>query len=503
MVKVKPMGTYEIRYSDLRKPGFKITGLRTDECHTIILRRNWVEFVEFEDAFFRTASSVMLPNGIPPSDSGTCDEQSNQDGIALVAMCLRHCEQFPDKKILVAGHTDTSGADSYNIPLSHHRASCVHAALAGEREEFITAASGPHLTNKEKLYPDEMQIVDWAADTFGWPCSMKQNITLWKATLAFQKSYNENGQAGNLNVPPLDLTGKFDRPTWGAIFDCYEAKLADLLGVTLADLPILRQHLTFLDAQKPVVGCGEYHPIDQVGRDNYHSQKNRRVEVQFFDPGEEPQLSCLKGECEATECELYDPRAYKRRRLGETTLTELWDAHWDRPGEPARNDEERKLILSAPQLPDGEKVLFEITQEAQGIITVINPPLESMAQGGRAEAVFNQWFHRDRIAYQVALKEGEGDDRFPPVSFSFVATAAGRQVAADPLLFSALLETSLVLITSSGEEPLANIPYTLLSPWGTRVGQSGTQGEIVIPNLPPGGLSIMIDDKVYAYDNTK
>ncbi|MGH7340958.1 MAG: hypothetical protein ACREKH_10755, partial [Candidatus Rokuibacteriota bacterium] len=73
-----------------------------------------------------------------------------------------------------------------------------------------------------------------------------------------------------------------------------------------------RASLAFVDAQR-TVGCGENHPLTANAIENRQSQIDRRVEVLFFDPGEEPKLDChpAKGKCVADACEIYRKKLFK------------------------------------------------------------------------------------------------------------------------------------------------------------------------------------------------
>ena len=64
-------------------------------------------------------------------------------------------------------------------------------------------------------------------------------------------------------------------------------RLAELSHTDVAGLEVLRNKLHWLYDDLRRVGCGEYHPTDMPGKDNFKSQKNRRVELLFYDPGKE------------------------------------------------------------------------------------------------------------------------------------------------------------------------------------------------------------------------
>jgi outer membrane protein OmpA-like peptidoglycan-associated protein len=47
----------------------------------------------------------------------------------LLTKAMRALREFPNKKYLIAGHTDSQGNDAYNLNLSENRASAVRAYL--------------------------------------------------------------------------------------------------------------------------------------------------------------------------------------------------------------------------------------------------------------------------------------------------------------------------------------------------------------------------------------
>jgi hypothetical protein len=104
--------------------------------------------------------------------------------------------------------------------------------------------------------------------------------------------------------------------TWRAVFDCYEDALADEISeedsveARLADVKALRETLVFVDRSRKSLGFGEHHTIDQIGRDNVRSQANRRVELLFFNEGEEPNL-----DASPRDSEIYLPGRYQRTSI--------------------------------------------------------------------------------------------------------------------------------------------------------------------------------------------
>jgi len=155
---------------------------------------------------------------------------------------------------------------------------------------------------------DYKQILLWLTHSLGWTCdpgnkTNTYNAQTQQAVSAFQVQYNTRFSAG------LPTHGKVDRETWGAFFDVYMEELKHLMGTDEAGLKEVRKALSFLSCAR--IGCGENFPITPNRRANYKTPIDRRVEVLFFDPGEEPRMDChAGGTCQPDQCELYDGTTY-------------------------------------------------------------------------------------------------------------------------------------------------------------------------------------------------
>ena len=484
------MARYEVRLKDLLRgngPGIQLT---PGGLHTVAIRRQRADFIEFADTLFRNNSGVLLPSETAPSADGV-----PHPGLDVVASCFRYARANPDKKILITGHTDSVGSDEANVRLSQIRAQSAHGMIVGLRDQFAEACWGPHLTAESRypnggdgskkgvLWDDYGDVLNWISVHLGWPCRTgypKSPPWLYDATLQFQSAYNAS-DLGPSSAKPLKRSGKFDVATWGAVYDCYESKLAEALHTDLAGLAELRAELRFVKADQPWVGCGEFKTVDQVGRDNYRSQKNRRVEVLFFDPGEESDLPCLAAACQPAACELYDLQCYKRDPVP------LWVASWE-PHDFAGVGMPRKMVVDAPDLPDGVPVTFSLSQKANGLETVVGNPAVALLQGGRAGLEFGEWFDKSRVTYQVDLKDGES---FPPVVFRFKASLQGKEVQSAPLAYSDSIGYQCIY-DNDVSTPVADQRFTVLSPWGTLRGRTDAQGNLRVDGLPPGGAQVVL-----------
>lgn len=253
------------------------------------------QVLDVEDALFNTGSAVVLPN------DGSCDPAApdvlRTEGVKMIAVCLDQHARFPDQMALVVGHTDTVGSDDDNYELSMLRANNVLALLIGDKDLWVQTAVDKHVDD------DLRAILTWIAGHFAIDC--KPGKKLSRALEAFQVAEA---------IDPKGATA--DADTWGAIYERYQTILGTLLKLTAAELTELQTSLTFVDDTKPALGCGERYPKLAPGQDNHDAAENRRVEVFFFDPGEEPFFDCPEDEpCPTEDLDLYDSRFYVHERI--------------------------------------------------------------------------------------------------------------------------------------------------------------------------------------------
>jgi len=273
--------------------------------------------LDVEDVHFHFDSSVMMP------DYGDCgqnldDADANRiTGLAVLRAVYKHAAEHPEMKILIAGHTDKEGSDKYNLELSRLRAENVLHLLLGNRTEWVKNS------NKKNKVEDYQQILKWIAVTWGWACDPgKVDNDLGdetkKAIRSFQTLYN----AGTAELPEgfsanISVDGEVGEETWGAFFDVYMQVLRLILEVDDAGLDAKRKSLKFVDDGTKTVGCGETHanvpelvgPASSAKRKEHRALErlDRRVQILFFRPGEEPLLDChpSKDKCVKEKCEIY------------------------------------------------------------------------------------------------------------------------------------------------------------------------------------------------------
>jgi outer membrane protein OmpA-like peptidoglycan-associated protein len=283
-----------------------------------------VTFVEMHDALFRTNSAVIMPEGEDPSSKKGGGKALTTVG--LFATVLRYNEEHPSsvdasgkpvyKKLFIAGHTDTAGKDADNQKLSEERAKVALAMLSGDRGNFAK------LCQKRHDGVDLTQIFHWVADSpdFGFDCKPTKHdqppstatITHFKQAYdaAFDAKFKDMSGAKKFGT----ANGTIDEALWGAIFDCYEYGLCCELGDIETskegkdELTRLRSELRWVDDNHKTMGFGERFPVDNVTKNDFRSQSNRRVEIMMFDEGEEPDLDAAASSPEGIET--YLPGVY-------------------------------------------------------------------------------------------------------------------------------------------------------------------------------------------------
>jgi outer membrane protein OmpA-like peptidoglycan-associated protein len=268
-----------------------------------------VTFVEIADAHFRTNSAVVLPEGESPSEGVP---QKAVSAVGLIATALRFNEEHPGRSLVVAGHTDTAGGDTLNDELSLLRARVALALLEGDRDTFKQLAQQRHKN------ADINQILSWisrAFDDLSFDCrpSAINDAVSDQTVRRFQRDFNRNKPALGSSAADLGVDGEVGELTWGAFFDCYEFALRQELGEDAGGVAGLRSKLKFVDPDRKALGFGERFPVEELGVDQFRSQLNRRAELLFFEPGEEPDLA--DAEADPDTAELYLPGNFERTAL--------------------------------------------------------------------------------------------------------------------------------------------------------------------------------------------
>jgi hypothetical protein len=274
-----------------------------------------LSLLELPDVLCRTASCVIMPEGETPSSSA---EHPAVSGLNLFAAAIRLCAERPEFKLLIAAHTDTVDKTSDNQKLSDERARVALAIFTGDREAYKKLVHARHRIS------DIKQMLHWCftahPDVFTCdPGPIDDRDDTWAAIHTFEKEFNYYKfyfQAGQ--TPDLELTGSMGPNNWGALFDVLQFGIARELGLLVREVAPLREKIKWLDDGHKALGFGEHHPVDAVGKDNYESLSNRRVELLFFDEKDIlPDVGAAASNPAGSE--IYLPGIYEREKIEATS----------------------------------------------------------------------------------------------------------------------------------------------------------------------------------------
>ena len=316
------MGEVELKLRDAdKKSGDLISGQKNKFT---VKSSSEVTVIEMEDINFHFDSAVLLPDYGPSAPQPGTDEQNRITGLGVLFACFKQAEKKNfQQKLLIAGHTDKKGGNQYNLNLSQKRAENVSFMFMGKRTNWIDSSNEKHQVE------DIQQILKWISFNFQFDCdpgpsTNAMNKETETAILNFQKRYNIDFV--NLKIhqskytrsfTKIDEDGKVGKQTWGAFFDMYTLELLIVMGINEDGLNEERVKLQFVEKKPPhpapVIGCGENHPASQAKTED-ENPVDRRVEILFFDDGEEPELKChpQKFSCIPSKCDLYPKGFFKR-----------------------------------------------------------------------------------------------------------------------------------------------------------------------------------------------
>nr|MBN2276483.1 hypothetical protein [candidate division Zixibacteria bacterium] len=270
------------------------------------LKKINVHLLEMEDVLFHHNSAVIMPSSPEesPKDQKGSDKQEKVTGLKSLALIFKLIDYEPDKRLLIAGHTDTSGKTDYNFGLSALRArNILYLFTGGEYSRGQWAEIG---VERHKI-EDYQQIMKHYAGLKRWPCDpLKVNDSWNKNTETavdnFIKSYNSDFAPANnekaipgrvFNDVKKDSKHLWPLEIWVAVYNLYNEELAKILKMTTAQLQDYRDtKIKFASMKNKYVACGESFPIDKAQKGNYRSQTNRRVEILLFDKNEIPVINC-------------------------------------------------------------------------------------------------------------------------------------------------------------------------------------------------------------------
>jgi hypothetical protein len=303
-------------------------------------QRAKVEILEMEDVLFHLNSVVLLPSkpAGKSSKDGSSDKklkkkQEKLSGIRALAVVFRQYEFDSRKKLLIAAHTDSSGEVEPNFLLSEKRAKSVLYILTGERDKWADVCYCKEEEGDgygQQRVEDYQQIMKYFAKDRGWKCNPgkidnKYGKNTRKAAEEFFKEYRalhedeKTKDAFPEELPPdlvsqidADPKKRFPLVAWKAIYDLYTDEICQVLKVDHQRLKKMydpRIKKRFIDKDKPYVSCGESFPLQKPEKSNYRTQRNRRVEILFFNEKETiDKINCpphIDKKHTAAECPLW------------------------------------------------------------------------------------------------------------------------------------------------------------------------------------------------------
>ncbi len=264
-----------------------------------------VDFVEIPDVQFHSGSAIP------------CIDQDGALISALVA-AFRFAANNRLKTVVLFGHTDTDGQTEFNNRLSRYRAIAAKSLLDDDTESWREAAS------QFSTVSDYQQCFAALTAAFGWLCDpgSVDNLAGPKteaAARAFQSEYNDRfGES-------IQVDGRVGPQTWGALHEVIRTIVVEAFKEAVGQpLPSLQ----YGNEGSGIFACGDSFPIEGVGKDQYVSRTNRRVEIAFWDGQAEPVIA---EPADATapvtreKCTVFDEEKTEKRAIEVTETTVALD----------------------------------------------------------------------------------------------------------------------------------------------------------------------------------
>lgn len=276
--------------------------LKTGASYRVVLAYPRVYALVVPDENFRHDRCVWLPeheDPTPGEDNEPHDSARPElsPGLELAVATWKQAMDYPERQLLVAGHTDASGDSAYNRDLSEHRAEQVRLYLTGAHDEW-----GAHASEHGEV--DDLQaVLHWISASFEFDCDPGKIDNLWgpntEAGLAAFRAW----YARRLNrEAPSDP--KATPQDWAAVSESYDRALMRSLGIDKSQLASARAALQWRFGDK-VLACGESWP--SRAPETGSAAENRRVEVLFAEPEDLPDALFAGSEGAA----LYDNPRYR------------------------------------------------------------------------------------------------------------------------------------------------------------------------------------------------
>jgi hypothetical protein len=275
----------------------------TSKTNEVILKRVNMHILEMEDVLFHLNSAVMMPEN-PAGESstqggGASEEQKKVSGLKALALVFKQFEFDPNMRMIITGHTDTSGTAEFNFKLSKERSENILYLLYKKDEEDSKKKWAEVCYNRQKV-EDYQQILAHYEKKLNCGCDPGDIDDTWgDKTKKATENFLAKMEVGNVKIKAAiyeiqtDAKKRWPKSIWELVYDQYSKELAEVLEITEIQLDGRRKtSVKFVDDKQPILGCGESFPIDNQEKNNYRSQENRRVELLFFDKDEAPEIKC-------------------------------------------------------------------------------------------------------------------------------------------------------------------------------------------------------------------
>ncbi len=294
-----------------------------------------INILEMEDVLFHLDSAVMMPDkpagksstdgteddATNPGDQAIQQKQEQACGLNMLTLVFKESEFNPDQRLLIAGHTDTSGGYALNYTLSEQRAQNVLFLLLGadpgaaepaeEGEAWATVCAARHkIEDYQQILAHFCVRGDLSPACHPLGSSNSWNDQTEAACNAFfNERIPDSVKVANIKQQvKTDSQHKWPVEAWRAVYDLYVAQLRLTMSLTSDQLQAKRKVLAAkFSKEHPYVACGESYPIENVEQDNYRSQKNRRVEVLFVEEKMLQNINCPKDTNRKHKTRLDDP----------------------------------------------------------------------------------------------------------------------------------------------------------------------------------------------------
>jgi outer membrane protein OmpA-like peptidoglycan-associated protein len=197
---------------------------------------------------------------------------------AVLAQVAEHAKNHPDQKLLILGHTDLVGTDTYNQSLSERRARAVFAMLTSGSDPAAARAEWNELRQTRPSGTVLSLHDSWGRREQQW---MLRDLGRYHGNIDTESPQAEDADLTRAAVRQfqadngINPTGVVDDATWPALIDAY----LSLQPLTVPPAQLLPNAGAGCDGG-PLkwLGCGELDPVDDRSD---AERRNRRVELLF------------------------------------------------------------------------------------------------------------------------------------------------------------------------------------------------------------------------------